>query len=147
MLHEWMQITEEVDTKPNAREIDSLNQYTRLTKLLAQSIICTALASVIHRTFWIWHCYIWNIRLQLHSWQLHFSREKSELHTAINVTFEMYIMYGHKLKIYNFFFWYFLVFLAHFNAFLQLLFSCIYHSLFAFPWEMMDNGCTGNTTD
>jgi len=46
-----MQITEEVDTKPNAREIDSLNQYTLLTKLFAQSITCSALASVIHRTF------------------------------------------------------------------------------------------------
>lgn len=122
MLHEWMQITEEVDTKPNAREIDSLNQYIRLTKLLAHPIMCTALASVIHRTFWIWHCFIWNIRLKLNSLQLHICREKSESHTGINVTFEMYIMYGHMLKIYNFFFLYFLVFLAHFNAFLYLSF-------------------------
>jgi hypothetical protein len=46
-----MQITEEVDTKPNARQIDSLNQYRLLTKLSAQSIMCTALVSVITEHF------------------------------------------------------------------------------------------------
>jgi len=71
-----MQITEEVDTKPNASKIDSLNECMLLTKLLALSTMCTVLASVIHRTFWIWHCFIWKLRLKLNSWQLHISREK-----------------------------------------------------------------------
>lgn len=137
MLHEWMQITEEVDTKPNAREIDSLNQYTQLTKLLAQSIMCTALASVIHRTFWIWRCFIWNIRLQLNSWQLHISREKSELHIGINVTFEMYIVYEHMLKIYNFFPGIFLCFLHILMCFLHILMlscNCCF-SVFIIPFS------------
>jgi len=83
-----MQITEATDTKLNAREIDSLNQYTLLTKLLAQSIMCSALARVIHRTFWIWHCFIWNIKAEGKQLAVtHQQGKKSELHIGINVIF------------------------------------------------------------
>lgn len=118
MLHEWMQITEEVDTKPNVRQIDSLNQYRLLTKLSAVYYV-HSISKCNNRTFWTWHCFFWNIRLKLNSRQLHISLKKSELHTGYHVTFYLFIICRRMLKIYNFFF--FCIFLSFLHI---LMLSC-----------------------
>jgi hypothetical protein len=97
---------------------------TQFLNVLTHSAVYTALVSVTNRTArtWNWHCFVWNIRLQLNRYQLEVPLGRSNLHAGINVIVYLCIVCRCKWKSYNLNF--FFVYASEtFNAVPQLSFS------------------------
>ena len=143
----WMEATlRKMKTKVTLQQCQVIPKQELVRKLLNRSFMHTPFASVTNRMLWNcnWQYFIGNI-VSNQTKQLsitHFSCQDA-LHAGTNVAFLLpfYYFCRPKWKIYNFNFC-FLVFLTHFNAFLQPHFFSNYHCLSTLPSETMDRGCT-----
>jgi hypothetical protein len=103
-----------------------------LTKLLNHSFTHIALASMMNKMFWTcyWHCFTCNVRLQPNS-SLRGEIKVIYMPVLIQPFTFYFLRLCRKFKLP-----FFVLFLSHCNAFLQLLCSFIYCSLSTVPSEM-----------
>ena len=106
--------------------------------LQAHFAVYTALLIVTNITTrtWNWHCFIWNIRLQLNNYQLEIPLVRSNLHAGINVIVYLCIVCRCKWKIYNLNFFFFFLSCASetFSAVPQLSLSLHLSFYFCDPY-------------
>lgn len=142
----WMEATlRKMKTKLTLQKRQVFPKQELVRKLLHHSFMHTPLASVTNRKFLTcnWQYFIGNIGFQTKQLSITDFSCQDALHAGTNVAFSIpfYYFCRPKWKICNLNFS-FLVFLTHFNAFLQPQFFSNYHCLSTVPSEITDRGCT-----